>query len=281
MNRIDSNFHTHTYRCKHASGDVIDYVRHAAAQGARILGFTDHAPLMGGARWWDKTRMGEDELAGYLSAIDQARELFPDLIILKGLECEYLPQTRKLLRSEFLERHGCDYLIAGAHCLHWHGDWVGVGLVNSAPMLAAYRDQVVDSIQSGLFAFIAHPDMFGSGYHAWDRHAEDCARAICEAAERCRVPLEINGYGLRKQAVFTPEGERKQYPLRNFWRIAAKHDIEVVCSSDAHRPDDVLASIPECRALAEEFGLKLADLPLRLGLNNRKHQAAAAVRNLP
>ena len=82
-----NNYHTHTYRCHHASGDVEEYAAEALKGGAEILGMSDHTPLPD--RRWDWVRMAPEDLPGYIAAIDAAREKFPMLKILKGLECEY------------------------------------------------------------------------------------------------------------------------------------------------------------------------------------------------
>ena len=42
------NLHTHTYRCKHASGTVDDYCREAVKAGISILGFAEHTPFPDG-----------------------------------------------------------------------------------------------------------------------------------------------------------------------------------------------------------------------------------------
>ena len=40
-----SNYHTHTKRCGHATGEDEDYVLEAIGYGYRNLGFSDHAML--------------------------------------------------------------------------------------------------------------------------------------------------------------------------------------------------------------------------------------------
>ena len=39
-----ANYHTHTVRCQHASGDDRAYVETAIKNGMRVLGFSDHCP---------------------------------------------------------------------------------------------------------------------------------------------------------------------------------------------------------------------------------------------
>ena len=39
-----ANYHTHTKRCKHATGEDREYVEAASETGLKILGFADHCP---------------------------------------------------------------------------------------------------------------------------------------------------------------------------------------------------------------------------------------------
>ena len=68
---VVKNYHTHTWRCKHASGDVDDYCRAAVEQGLSVLGLSDHAALPDDR--WPGVRMNFDELSSYCHAIDVAR----------------------------------------------------------------------------------------------------------------------------------------------------------------------------------------------------------------
>ena len=40
------NYHTHTYRCGHATGTDREYVENAIKVGLKTLGFSDHAPYV-------------------------------------------------------------------------------------------------------------------------------------------------------------------------------------------------------------------------------------------
>ena len=39
-----ANYHTHTWRCRHADGTEREYVETAIEAGLKILGFSDHTP---------------------------------------------------------------------------------------------------------------------------------------------------------------------------------------------------------------------------------------------
>ena len=42
---IKSNYHTHTFLCKHALGDSEDYVKRAISLGYHTIAITDHGPF--------------------------------------------------------------------------------------------------------------------------------------------------------------------------------------------------------------------------------------------
>lgn len=253
-----ANLHTHTRRCKHASGTVRDYCEAACAAGLQLLGFSDHTPMPDGR--WPSVRMEMDELDSYCADIDRARVLYPELRVAKGMECEYVPRFTSFLTDELLGRCGMEYLVCGVHWFPLDGQWTGVyGGTASPTALDAYAGFLVDAIASGLYAFVAHPDLFGNAYLAWDRHAESCTRRICAAAREHAVALEINAYGFLKRTVDTPSGTRPMYPWLRFWEVAAEYDISVVISSDAHRPEDIVAKTDRCEAIARHCELTITD----------------------
>ncbi len=256
---MKTNHHTHTFRCKHATGNVDDYCRAAREAGLTVLGFSDHVALPDNR--WLSVRMEYQEREAYCADVEEARQAFPELSILNAMECEYAPAYRAYFEDELLGRLELDYLVGAAHFITHNGSGLSVyGGITDAASLRTYASVYCTLIEWGLFAFIAHPDLFGNSYLTWDRHAEACSREILQAAEAHGVPLEINGFGFRKPWLETPEGRRPMYPWNRFWELAAEYDIEVVINSDAHRPEDVAANLDDAAAVAERFGLRLADL---------------------
>lgn len=257
---LKNNWHTHTYLCKHASGTAVDYCDTAVEAGLNILGFSDHAPLPDGR--WATVRMEMTELPGYCRDLAEAREIYPELEVRAGLECEFVPDFTGFYQDEFLGKFRLDYLVGGAHWFPWQGDWVGLyGIEMTPAMLWAYTDYLIASIRSGLFAFIAHPDLFGAAYLTWDAEATACARAIVEAARDTDTPLEINAYGFRKPVIETPDGVRPRYPWRPFWELAGEIGAPVIVNSDAHRPEDIVAATDQCFDLARECGIEPLSTP--------------------
>jgi histidinol-phosphatase (PHP family) len=254
-----ANYHTHTFRCNHASGDAPDYARVAAAGGLATLGFSDHTPLPDG-RWGDM-RMAMDELAHYEAAVARARKAHPEMRVLIGLECEFAPEYAAFYRDEILAARGYDYLIAGCHYTPIGGEWIpSFGGLDSPRRLRAYADYTIRTMASGLFAFVTHPDLIGCSNPVWTTDTAACARDIAVASAALGVPLEINSYGVRKPWMQTPEGPRPTYPWVPFWEVVADCGAQVVLSSDAHRPEDTLAGYDQVAAIRDRFRLREADL---------------------
>lgn len=266
------NYHTHTWRCKHAVGDVADYAKAAVESGITVLGISDHTPLPDNR--WIGVRMSMSELDNYCRVIEDEQKINNNLLILKAMECEYVKDFHSFYKEELLDKRKFDYLIVSAHAFYFDGRGVccweeEFGGMNSKKSLKAYAEYIADSIDTGLFTFVAHPDMFGAYYLNWDDEAIACSKYIMQAAAQKKIPLEINAYGLRKQEIWTSQGIRHQYPLKRFWELASLYDISVVINSDAHTPEDIAKKTDEAYSIAEEYNLKIADLSY---LENNKRE---------
>ncbi|OQX27954.1 MAG: hypothetical protein BWK80_02610 [Desulfobacteraceae bacterium IS3] len=256
---ITKEYHTHTYRCKHAEGDVSDYCEAAISKGLTVLGISDHVPLPD--KRWDGIRMDMSELSGYCRAVDAARESYPKLRILKGMECEYDKKYASYYRDELLGRLNFDYLIGSVHFFPCREGWRDAFReIKDSNDLRLYARQFIATMQSGLFAFMAHPDLFAMGYLEWDSQSKECSAEMLEAAASLDMPLEINAGGLRRPLIVTPEGRRAGFPLTPFWEMAAEYGIRVIINSDAHRPSDIAGKTDEAYLLAKNCGLAFAEL---------------------
>ena len=232
------NLHTHTARCKHATGDVLDYVHTAEAGGCTLLGFSDHTPRPDGFN--EMGRMGVGELAGYKAAVRAAGD-HTAMRILLGMECEWDPALKG-----FYQDLGCDYLVGSVHLYD-----------SSAPgfNIHAYTEQVIATIQAGIFAFIGHPDQFFFSPRQWTDEVDRCAEAICREANRCNVPLEINGNRVLDASKGPPE-----FPY--FWDMARRHSCTIVINSDAHHHEHVLQNYDRMAAIRDHY--RLVDVGMSL-----------------
>ncbi len=248
-----ANYHTHTPLCRHAKGAVMEYAQAAYDAGLKILGFSDHTPYCFPEGYYSHMRMYPGQLEGYVREVLDAREAFRgQMEISLGLEVEYYPNfwTETL---EMVRDGGIEYFLLGQH---WCGNEMDAPY-NGNPTdreedLARYCNQVMDAIQTGLFTYIAHPDLLN---FIGDRKVYEAQMSrICREAKACQIPLEINLLGVN---------EGRNYPNPLFWELAATEGCCAVIGSDAHMPEHVVHPEPEKKALelVNRFGLTLIENP--------------------
>ena len=89
------NYHTHTARCMHATGEDEEYVRHALKAGFEVLGFADHVPWPFASGYVSPIRMPMSEMEGYIASVTSLRERYAGQIDVRlGFEAEYFPRYR-------------------------------------------------------------------------------------------------------------------------------------------------------------------------------------------
>lgn len=228
------NYHTHTFRCQHAAGEDADYVLAAMGAGFDALGFADHAPWPFAAGFVSPIRMPLDAFEGYVASVRGLQAAYADrLPILLGLESEYFPRYHDhLLR---MREAGVSYFILGQHYADSEEETLYTGLeCRSDDGVRRYAESTVAAIRTGLFCYVAHPDLFMR--HRRDEDfspaCEEATDMICQAALEARIPLEYNLLGLKTQL----DGHSRGYPSAPFWARARKFDNPVILGVDAHDP---------------------------------------------
>ena len=253
-----TNFHTHTFRCRHASGTGEEYVKEALNKGLDILGFSDHAPFpdidFG-------MRMPFCELKEYSDEVDRLKKEYNHrLKIYKGLEIEY-HECHLPYYHELFEKYGMDFLLLGEHIYRSpEGEYKNIFNAASTKDYLLYADEVCRAIETGLFACIAHPDvMFINGFD-WDENCKEACRRIVECSQKHNAVLELNANGIRRGKRIYSDGLRYPYPHEYFLRLVKESGIRVIVGSDCHIPeqtyDDSMAYGVE---MADSFGLNRID----------------------
>jgi histidinol-phosphatase (PHP family) len=244
-----SDYHLHTPLCRHATGWPVEYARAAAERGLSEIGFSDHNPM---PEYFDDWRMLIDELPRYFEAVEEARREFPGLTIRLGLECDFIAGKEGWI-EKLASMAEWDYLIGSVHYLPegWE--------VDNPKYLARFREGNVEEIwtqywqvyqeciRSGLFDFVAHPDLpkkfgFKPGGDL-RRFYEPVIAALAETG----TPFEINTAGLRKEC-------RELYPSTEFLRLAREANVPLLINSDSHDPKELSAGFDQALAAAKEAG---------------------------
>lgn len=252
-----ANYHTHTWRCHHATGTEREYVERAIEGGLKILGFSDHTPYPFPAGHNSPNRMELDKMDGYVDTVlSLKKEYEKELEIHLGLETEYYPAYWEQL-MDFLSDYPVEYMLLGQHYLGSETDgMISSGAETADPArLKQYVDQCTEGMKTGKFLYLAHPDLLNfSGDPAV---FEQEYRRLCREAKAVDLPLEINMLGL---------WDHRRYPREEFWKIAGEEGCRVVIGCDAHLPENTWKPDIACRAqaLAEKYGLQPVEwLPLK------------------
>ncbi len=256
-----TNYHTHTPRCMHATGAEEEYVRRAIRAGYETLGFADHTPWPYRSGFVATMRMRIAELDGYIAAVRAAGEKYGEQIQVRlGLECEAFPEFYPWL-EEIREEKGIEYFILGNH--YDTSDERGgmyFGRCTTAKQMGRYADATIAGMESGLFVYLAHPDLFLERYPRFDNEARRVSREICAAAKRLDMPLEYNLLGAWRN----PEARERGcvgYTSEEFWEVAAETGNVAIIGVDAHRPEALerTEAQREARRMLKGMGIEVLD----------------------
>lgn len=227
------NLHTHSFYCGHGSGLIHEYYEEAKNKEFDVLGFSEHCPFPDN-KTFKNTRMSFDSMPRYTEDVRECQRE-GGIKVLLGYECDYLPEWK----GYFEDLCGdVDYLISGTHYVYrddgrktspFRDDF-------SSSDLVKYTKIYIDAMRTGLFLFMAHPDVFLLNY-PWNENARSASLDIIEAAMELDMPLEINSNGIEKAR---ESGSASWgYPNDNFWYLAKEKGVKAVISSDAHKVENL------------------------------------------
>lgn len=246
-----ANYHTHTWRCHHASGTEREYIEEAIKGGLAILGFSDHAPMPYEGGHTPGVRMEMDQLDDYVETVQALRKEYAGALEIHiGLEAEYYPKYWDAFLKE-ARAHSIEYLIMGQHFLGNETDGAYSGRpCGDENTLIQYVEQVIEGLSTGCFTYLAHPDLFN--YTGSPEVYEKHMRRLCRFTREAGIPLEINLLGL---------GTHRNYPNPLFWKIAGEEGNTAILGSDAHMPGNVVRPelIREGGEIAEANGLPILE----------------------
>lgn len=245
------NYHTHTPRCLHAIGSEEEYIKNALMAGYTELGFSDHAPWHYDSGYQPTMRMREDQIEDYVTTLRNLKEKYKDQISIKiGFEAEYFEDKMDWMR-QVIKDYQIDYLILGNHYdgSDETGEYYGQP-GKSLESVKKYVHQVLKGMDTGLYSYVAHPDVIG--YDQQDpRHLFEMEK-ICAKAKRLDLPLEFNLLGFKYG---------RHYPSIPFFALCKKHGNKVIIGTDAHDPRNMsdMATYKQARTVLHQLGLEVTE----------------------
>jgi len=251
------NYHTHTYRCNHANGTDEAFVQTAIDMGLKYLGFSDHVMLKDVEN--RRSRGDYSQQADYIASVRTLQEKYRDRItIYLGYECEAFGQRFHEFR-DLLLYEGFDYLILGNHARLTEENRVEYYFHRpvSEEKLIAYRDTLIEGMETGLFSCVAHPDYYMDAFHEWNALTEEVGCSIIDAAVRLHIPLEFNLACFRRGKKHLNDHDgRVGYPMEAFWKIVKEKGAETIIGIDAHHPEDIRYHYRAAEEMLERLGIE-------------------------
>ncbi len=227
------DYHIHTTRCGHATGDMAGYVERAQRLGLAEIGFADHLPLLHTVD--PHLTMPRDELPVYVEQVGDIA-VGSRIPVKLGIEADYVPESLDELAA-LLDEYEFDYVLGSIHFLNgWAFDdprhVAGYEGRDHEQLYEEYFTTAMEAVRTGLFDVLAHPDLIKkfailppvdlSGHYG------DLAAAVAKQ----EMAVEVSTAGLRK-----PVGEI--YPTEGFLRACVARGVPVTLGSDAHAPEEV------------------------------------------
>jgi histidinol-phosphatase (PHP family) len=183
----------------------------AVAVGLPAIAFTEHLEFTAGvdgdaigavttdARWW--SRIKPLNVTGYLAAIDECRQLFPNLRILAGVEAGE-PHLFAVSAGKVVRGNGFQRVLGSLHAVPYRGKLVSAdALFGDMPddeVMRYYFTELLALVEgSDLFQVLAHLDFprryWPRGPHLYREDAfEEEYRAVLGALASSGRVLEVN-----------------------------------------------------------------------------------------
>lgn len=267
---IDTNYHTHCYLCKHATGTIEQYFEKAKSLHYKAFGMSDHMPLPDAIK--DKfhtRRMSEEDYKNiYLPTVTKVKEDYKTYFkAYSALESEYFHYMVNYYPKYLKE---LDYLILGQHYIEKYNKeneliYYSIYLPLTKNDLLNYKDTVIEAMNTGYFKILAHPDIFIWGYKVFDNFAKEITNEIIQCAIKNDVVIEMNANGirnciLRKKQVMIESNNTLgySYPNYDFWKYVSNYPVKIMINDDSHQVINIQDDATrETYQMANELGIHL------------------------
>ena len=270
-----NNYHTHTKYCGHAKGDVEDYIKEAVNLNMEELGISDHAPIplnhgMTKEEWEENycyENMDINTFDNLLKEIDNLKSKY-NIKLYKGCESEYLYNNDdwyKELRSKL------DYMILGIHFFNGEGRVLDTYKDINYKNVDCYYECAKRAIETGLFDYLAHPDLYlfdyksKNGINEFDSKAKEICLKLINLCVKYDIYFEINANGL-KFAKDINDRSKWRYPNIEFFKCVKEYmdnnpgKLKLIIGADAHKPIDLNSNnIKLVEDMIKDLGLDVLD----------------------
>jgi histidinol-phosphatase (PHP family) len=234
-----TDYHTHTYRCGHATGSMAEYVESAIEKGIGEIGLTDHLflyfekPENRDSRW----AIAEGEYEAHYAEMLETREKYRGQVNVRvAVEADYYAGHEDEL-ARLLAKYQFDFVLGSVHFMD---GWLIDDPEQShryleeriAEVYRRYFANLQRAVRLNVFDVLAHFDLPKKFGYLPEEDISQLVGETLDLVKKHDLAIEVSSAGLRK-----PVGEI--YPSPVILREMKKRDIPIVLSSDAHAPSEV------------------------------------------
>ena len=249
--RMIVDYHTHNRLCRHAQGDLEEYVQAAIRLGLDEIGCTDHAPLPG--NYDARHRMTVEEFySDYAPSVSELTQKYARKIrIRRAIEIDHLDWATDW-DQKFIAENDFDFVLGSVHFIGPLGQEKPLfgpeyGQHELESLYEGYYLAIADSAKSGMFDIISHCDIVKKFGPCSSKRVDELTREAMTQIKKSGICIEINTSGLRKP-------EKETYPGERILAIARELQIPLTIGSDAHTPEDVGRDFDAIVDLVEAYG---------------------------
>ena len=253
---IPFDYHSHHYRCGHATGTMRDYIEQAIARGMRSFGVSDHGP----AYWFDGvdhalpgTQMAISELPAYVREAHELKAEYAGKIDVRvGIEADFIEGKADQLAA-LLATQSFDYVLGSVHYAYGMRSVFDRSRWTDERPETVWRDyyrQVMLAARTGLFDTLSHLTVVEAYSPPLpDSLAAELYPPVADAVAESGCLVEINTSGYRKM-----RGE-EPFPNRRMLRLLIERGVSLTFGADSHRPEEVGFNQTPVESLLQELGV--------------------------
>ncbi|MHA1945955.1 MAG: histidinol-phosphatase HisJ [Candidatus Hodarchaeales archaeon] len=259
---IPGDYHTHSYHCNHAIGDLEEYIFQAIELKLPELGLSAHFPMYLLPEQFHNYAMKKELLGSYLQDTRELKNKYHSKIIIKrALEVDYYTpifnQYKNALQPILSE---LDYIIGSIHGISWNGTVIPIYRAFSSPansdtsdtdsLFMKYYNELNKLVKTDFYDVLGHFDVIKKlKLPITDQPLiwESILKVI-DTLEGSSMVVEINTSGLRKQ--------NELYPQPMIIQELIDRKIPLILGSDAHNPEHVGYAFEKTLDFLKKTGLK-------------------------
>ncbi len=252
------DYHVHSNTSKDSKAEIKDYCRRAIELGISEICFTNHhewPEIAGDLEDDGGYTLSEDAFERYHAEVEKARELFPGLKVLFGVEIGYKEGHEADIRK-YVEDHDFDFVLVSYHWLD------GIPLPDSTyehnfsrqELLGIYKKYfqgLKNIVRMGCFDSLAHLDVFArslGGLEFADYKA--ILYDFIDEMKNHEICFELNTSGWRRHT-------KEQHPNSDILKALFEKGIRnVTIGSDCHKVEELGFMLESGKRLLKETGFK-------------------------